>query len=104
MDVTLSDSIDGVSTHFNEAFRLVKNWLISFLFASIIISIFIDDIISIWISSFEFQISELTVYSPERWLRMRWGTVMLAGLIFSLPYASFLISKFVAAGLYSFER
>ena len=104
MDVTLSDSIDGVSTHFNEAFRLVKNWLISFLFASIIISIFIDDIISIWISSFEFQISELTVYSPERWLRMRWGTVMLAGLIISIPYASFLISKFVDPGLYSFER
>ena len=104
MDVAPSDTLDDISTHFNEAFTFVKNWLISFLFASIFISFFIDEIISTWISSFEFEISELTVYSPERWLRMRWGTVMLAGLIISIPYGSFLISKFVNPGLYPFER
>lgn len=104
MDVTPLDTMDDISTHFNEAISLIKKWLISFLVASIIVSLFIDEIISIWITSFEYQISELTVYSPERWLRMRWGTVMLAGLIISVPYASFLITKFVYPGLYQFER
>ena len=104
MEVAPLDTMDEISTHFNEAFSLIKKWLISFLFASIIVSLFIDQIIATWITSFEYEISELTVYSPERWLRMRWGTVMLAGLILSIPYASYLISKFVNPGLYHFER
>ena len=104
MDVTPSDSMDDLSTHLNDVFVFIKKWFIAFLFASIIVTIFIDQIISTWISSFEFDISELTVYSPERWLRMRWGTVMLAGLIMSIPYASFLIIKFVDPALYDFER
>ena len=104
MDVTPSDSMDDISTHLNDVFIFIKKWFIAFLFASIIVTIFIDQIISTWISSFEFDISELTVYSPERWLRMRWGTVMLAGLIMSFPYASLLMIKFVNPALYDFER
>ena len=104
MNVATSDRLDDVSAHFNEAFRFTKNWLISFLLASIVASIFIDEILASWISSFDFDIAELTVYSPERWLRMKWGTVMLAGLITSIPFASFFIYKFVKPGLYEFER
>ncbi|MEC7042175.1 MAG: twin-arginine translocase subunit TatC [Candidatus Thermoplasmatota archaeon] len=104
MEVTPLDTMEEISTHFNEVFSSTKKWLISFLIASIIVSLFIDQIIETWITSFEYEISELTVYSPERWLRMRWGTVMLAGLIISIPYGSYLISKFVNPGLYPFER
>ena len=104
MEVTPLDTMDEISTHFNEVFSSTKKWLISFLIASIIVSLFIDQIIATWITSFDYEISELTVYSPERWLRMRWGTVMLAGLIISIPYGSYLISKFVYPGLYPFER
>ena len=104
MEVTRLGTIDDLSLHFNEVFSSIKKWLISFLFASIIVSFFIDQIISLWITSFEYKISELTVYSPDRWLRMRWGTVMLCGLIISIPYASYLVGKFVYPGLYAFER
>ena len=95
MNVAPSDKLEDVTAHINEAFKFSKNWIFSFLSASIVASIFIDEIISSWISSFDLSTAELTVYSPERWLRMKWGTVLLAGLIISIPYASYLIYKFV---------
>ena len=104
MNVAPSDKLDDVTAHINEAFKFSKNWIFSFLSASIVASIFIDEIISSWILSFDLSTAELTVYSPERWLRMKWGTVLLAGLIISIPYASYLIYKFVKPGLYEFER
>ena len=104
MGAVPTDDLDDIMTHVNEAFTHTKNWLISFICTSIIISLFIDDIISIWISKFQFEISELTVYSPERWLRMRWGSVMLGGFVVTTPYAAYLLNRFVKPGLLPLER
>ena len=104
MDVLPSRTSDDVSVHFSEAFSYFKNWLISFLCVSIILSLFIDEIIVQWINAFNLQLSQLTVYSPDRWLRMKWGTLMLAGFIITVPYASLLLNRFVSPGLFSFER
>ncbi len=104
MGVVPSDGVEHLSSHFREAFTYTKNWLISFLCVSIIASIFIDDIISYWINSFSFGSNDLTIYSPDRWLRMRWGTVLLTGLLFTIPYGSYLLNRFIKPGLFHNEQ
>ncbi|MBA46107.1 MAG: hypothetical protein CMB31_05920 [Euryarchaeota archaeon] len=104
MGVVPTDGVEHLSSHFSEAFTYTKNWLISFLCVSIIASIFIDQIISFWINSFTYGSNELTIYSPNRWLRMRWGTVLLTGLLFSIPYGSYLLNRFIKPGLFHNEQ
>lgn len=93
----------SISIHFNEMYNSLKKWILVWFLTSIICAFIIDDIISSWINSFPFSESNLTVYSPNRWLTMRWGSVLLVGFIFSLPYASIMIDRFIKPALMQFE-
>ncbi len=93
----------SLSIHFNELYNSLKKWITVWFLTSIICSFIIDDIISSWINSFPYSTSNLTVYSPNRWLTMRWGSVLLVGFIFSLPYASIMIDRFIKPALMQYE-
>lgn len=89
--------------HLSELITYCKKWILLWLSASIICSFFIDAVINNWIASFDYSLSDLSIYSPDRWLRMRWGSVLLAGFIISFPYASMMIDRFVKPALMPFE-
>ncbi len=93
----------SLSFHFNEFFNSLKKLIMIWFITSIISAFIIDDIISSWINSFPYSTSNFTIYSPNRWLTMRWGSVLLVGFIFSLPYASIMIDRFIKPALMQYE-
>ena len=93
----------SLSIHFNELYYSIKKWILICFLTSFFCGFIIDDIISSWINSFPYSTSNFTIYSPNRWLTMRWGSVILVGFIFSLPYASIMIDRFIKPALMQYE-
>jgi len=92
-----------LNSHFSELISYSKKWILIWLTSSILCSFFIDMVMSNWIVTFDYSLSDLTIYSPDRWLRMRWGSVLLGGFIISFPYASIMVDRFVKPALMPFE-
>ena len=71
---------------------------------TVILAAFSKIIIEQWMLSLGSFIDGSTVYSPERWLRLRWGIVLLIGLLAITPYFLFVINRFTRPGLLPKER
>ena len=69
-----------------------------------IIALFSKDIIEQWMLSLGDIIEGSTVYSPERWLRLRWGIVLLVGMLIVAPYFLYVLNRFMHPGLLPKER
>ena len=69
-----------------------------------IIALFSKEIIEQWMLSLGDFIEGSTVYSPERWLRLRWGIVLLVGMLVVAPYFLYVLNRFTRPGLLPKER
>ncbi|DAC24721.1 MAG TPA: hypothetical protein HA345_01170, partial [Candidatus Thalassarchaeaceae archaeon] len=69
-----------------------------------IIALFSKEIIEQWMFSLGNLIEGSTVYSPERWLRLRWGIVLLVGMLVVAPYFLIVLNRFTRPGLLPKER
>ena len=86
---------------------LVKDLRIVFgiwIIITTIIALFSKEIIEQWMLSLGDFIEGSTVYSPERWLRLRWGIVLLVGMLVVAPYFLYVLNRFTRPGLLPKER
>ena len=74
------------------------------IFITAILAFFSKEIIDQWMKSLGPFIDGSTVYSPERWLRLRWGIVLLVGMLVVAPYFLYMVNRFTRPGLLPKER
>ena len=74
------------------------------IFITTILAVFSKEIIDQWMMSLGPFIDGSTVYSPERWLRLRWGIVLLVGMLVVAPYFLYIVNRFTRPGLLPKER
>jgi len=95
---TAHDRLLPVQSHLEE---LASRWqflMLLLLVACIGWSFVVDEILAAWLASLPVASEEMTVYSPHRWLQLRWGLVGLLGLLSISPLIGHQFLDFIRPG------
>ena len=101
---TSLDDLKPPEEHLSILAKDIRNVFATWIVITTIIAFFSNDIIEQWMMSLGPFIEGSTVYSPERWLRLRWGIVLLVGMLAVSPYFLYVLNRFSHPGLLPNER
>ena len=101
---TSLDNLKPAEEHLSILARDIRIVFGMWIIITTILAIFSKDIIEQWMLSLGPFIEGSTVYSPERWLRLRWGIVLLVGMLAVSPYFLYVMNRFTRPGLLPNER
>ena len=101
---TSLDDLKPAEEHLSILARDIRIVFGMWIIITTILAIFSKDIIEQWMLSLGSFIDGSTVYSPERWLRLRWGIVLLVGMLAVSPYFLYVVNRFTRPGLLPNER
>ncbi len=95
---TAHDELQPVQSHLEEFATRGRRLLLALVFVSAIWSFFVDIILQAWLTTLPVATNEMTVYSPHRWLQLRWGLVALLGLLSISPLIGQQFLRFIRPG------
>ena len=75
-----------------------RRLLLLLVLVSAVWSFFVDEILQAWLTTLPVGTDDMTVYSPHRWLQLRWGLVALLGLLTISPLIGQQFLRFIRPG------
>ena len=94
------------SNHLIQLRSIFQKSAILVIISSVILSFFINDIISLWFESINIGHNSLnlTNYSPSDWLSIRFSLVLILACLVVMPFFSIMLRKFTVIGMTTKEN